>query len=69
MVKTIQEAKVKYAEKIKTAGDKYESGMRVFLGMDVSGSLPVKRYKEAVQAPDIADRWERGLKAAFSVKY
>lgn len=68
MVKTIQEAKAKYAEKIRVAGDKYARNIGAFLGMDVSGSLPVRNYREAVQAPDIADRWERGLKAAFSVR-
>ncbi len=68
MVKTLQAAKEKYAAKIRTAADKYEKNMGAFLGMDVSGSLPVRNYREAVQAPDIADRWERNLKAAFSVR-
>jgi hypothetical protein len=68
MVKTMQEAKAKYTTKIRAAGDKYATDVGAFLGMDVSGSLPVQNYKQAVQAPDIADRWEKGYRSAFSVR-
>ncbi|MDD5511809.1 MAG: hypothetical protein PHI12_13510 [Dehalococcoidales bacterium] len=63
---TIQSATQKYEAKIPQMQRNYANGMSAFFGQDVSGSVPVQSYKNAVQ-PGTGNRWAARLRSAFGV--
>ena len=72
MVKTLDYAKTKYQQAVSRpeTAQKYCRDVGAFLGVGdaACNSIPAKNYSQVMSsmAPELANRWAEGLRAAFS---
>lgn len=62
----INTAQEKYRSKVGQMERNYAAGMSRFFGQDVSGSLPVRNYKGAINDASAA-KWASNMRGAFGI--